>query len=121
MIADVTPQSLREWARLHPGRLLVAPRVELTPSEVRVHGMVCAVCAARTRSALESATGVEDAQVDLEAGTVQLRLAPGTRLDGALETALQQAVEAVVIGMGARRWVAGLARVLAGRVSDGRR
>ena len=102
---------LLERARVHPHRLLVAPRVQLgaeaTAGEtgLLVRGMVCGVCAARTRDALASVPGVEAARVDLEGGAARLRLAPGTRPDGALEAALQRAVDGVVVGMGARRWL----------------
>ena len=98
------------WARVHPRRLLTAPRVEVgagaAVAAVRIEGMVCGVCAARTRSALASVPGVETADVDLEAGSARLRLAPGAHLDrAALEAALQRAVDGVVVGVGARRWI----------------
>lgn len=100
---------------LHPKRLLRAPRVSVVeplgdasaasgPPEValRVDGLVCSVCAARTASALRRVPGVEDARVDLAAGQAHVRLAPGVVPD---EAAMQRAVERVVVGMGARRWL----------------
>lgn len=100
---------------LHPSRLLRAPRVSvvapldpasvgLAPSEValRVDGLVCSVCAARTASALRRMPGVEDARVDLPAGRAHIRLAPGAVAD---EAAMQRAMDRVVVGMGARRWL----------------
>ncbi|MDP2327632.1 MAG: heavy metal-associated domain-containing protein [Dehalococcoidia bacterium] len=100
---------------LHPDRLLRAPRVSVVepldrspvaagPSEValRVDGLVCSVCAARTASALRRVPGVEDARVDLAAGQAHVRLAPGVVAD---EVAMQGAVERVVVGMRARRWL----------------
>jgi len=104
--------------RVHPRRLLVAPRVEVTWSgpagaEVAVHGLVCGVCAARTRSALLAVPGVQDACVDLDAGTATLSLAPGARLEaGGMERAMQGALEHVVLGMAARRIIERIAGTL---------
>ncbi|GMU41407.1 MAG: hypothetical protein AMXMBFR23_22730 [Chloroflexota bacterium] len=102
---------------LIPSRLRHAPRVRLAGSaavtdgalEVRVDGLVCGVCAARTASALRSVPGVEAATVDLAAGRASVRLREGAAPD---EAAMQAAVERVVIGMGVRRW---LERRLKGR------
>ncbi len=102
---NLSLRAVPAWARVHPRRLLAAPRVELAEGSIRVDGMVCGVCAARTRAALASVTGVEDASVDLDGGVARLRLAPGQSADRDLEAALQRAVERVVVGMGARRWV----------------
>ena len=118
----------RRWARLHPRRLLVAPRVELRVQpasveggggEVLVRGMVCALCAARTRTALAAVPGVEDVRVDLDAGVARLRLASGTRPDRALEAALQHAVDGVVVGLGARRLIEHAVLAISGRAGGG--
>ncbi|PKN80698.1 MAG: hypothetical protein CVU47_08840 [Chloroflexi bacterium HGW-Chloroflexi-9] len=100
---------------LHPNRLLRAPRVSVVEpldpaaavpgrSEValRVDGLVCSVCAARTASALRRVPGVEEVRVDLAAGQAHVRLAPGVVADA---EAMQRAVEQVVVGMSARRWL----------------
>jgi len=110
-----TFQLMRAWARLHPRRLLVAPRVDvLEGGALRVDGMVCAVCAARTRAALASVSGVESADVDLEAGTARLRLAPGASVDRAdLEAMLQRALDGVVVGLGMRCRLERITRALA--------
>lgn len=106
--------------RLHLHRLLVAPRVQITratpdAADVTVHGLVCGVCALRTRAALLSVPGVREACVDLRAGTATLRLAPGAAPD---ERALQRALEGVVIAMPVRRamerWSGRLIEVLRG-------
>lgn len=102
---------------LIPSRLRSAPRVRLahaTPAasgvlDVRVDGLVCGVCAARTASALRSVPGVEAATVDLATGRASVRLREGATAD---EAAMQAAVERAVIGMGVRRW---LERRLKGR------
>ena len=121
-------EGMRRWARLHPRRLLLAPRVELGVGragleggggDVLVRGMVCALCAARTRTALASVPSVEAVEVDLEAGVARLRLTPGTRLDGALEAALQRAVDGVVVGLGARRLIEHLVLTISGRAGGG--
>lgn len=113
-------RTVLHWTRMHPRRLLVAPRLHLgaegAPGEaggeatVRVRGMVCALCAQRTGAALAAVPGVEEARVDLDTGVARLRLTPGTRRDRALEEALQGALDGVVVGLGARRWVERLAR-----------
>jgi Cu+-exporting ATPase len=100
---------------LHPNRLLRAPRVSVVEPldstsvapkrakvTLRVDGLVCSVCAARTASALRRVPGVEDARVDLAAGQAHVRLAPGAVAD---EAGMQRAVERVVVGMRARRWL----------------
>ncbi|MGE3857410.1 MAG: heavy-metal-associated domain-containing protein [Dehalococcoidia bacterium] len=96
--------------RPHLTRLLVAPRVEVVdaaPGEVRVavHGLVCGDCAARTRAALRSVPGVEDACVDLHAASATVALAPGDVDAAALQAGMQRAVERVVIGMALRRGI----------------
>ena len=102
------PGSLR--LRVHPRRILVAPRVtRVTPleapgadttAEVAIAGMVCGACAARSQAAMLAAPGVRAARVDLDAGTATLRLASGAALDVA---GLQSSLQRVVVGMAARR------------------
>lgn len=100
---------------LHPSRLLRAPRVSVVETLVptvaetgtseatlRVDGLVCSVCAARTAASLRRVPGVEDARVDLAGGRAHVRLAPGASVD---EAAMRRAVERVVVGMRARRWL----------------
>jgi len=99
-------------SRLHLRRLVDAPRVEAETSDgvsLRLHGVVCAVCATRTESALRSVPGVEAATVDLEGSSATLRLSPGAKVD---VPALQRALEGVVVGMSARRRVEQIARRL---------
>lgn len=101
--------------RLYPRRLLLAPRVEVEGATagtrvLRVHGLACPICAARTRAALASVPGVAAVSVDFAAGTARLRLAAGGAPDrvaseAALLRALQAALDRVVVGRGARRWV----------------
>ncbi len=116
------------WLRVHPARLLLAPRVEVTRADadtvdLAVAGLVCGVCASRTQAALRALPGVEEACVDLDAGSARLRLAPGASLEaGALDRALARAV----IAMPARRAIERAVRVWRGRgavttVAGGRR
>lgn len=102
--------ALSSALRAHLPRLLVAPRVEVVasaPGEARlaVHGLVCGVCAARTAAALRAVPGVEDACVDLDGGSATVALAPGQADAAALQSAMQQAVERVVVGMALRRGI----------------
>lgn len=69
-------------------------------ADVRLRGVVCGVCAARTESALRSVPGVEAASVDLARSLATLRLSPGAQVN---EGELQRALERVVVGLGARR------------------
>lgn len=110
----MTPTAVRlpRWLRLHPLRLLRAPRVEVAridgdAVEVAVHGLVCGVCAARTEAALLGTPGVETACVDLDAGIARLRMAPTADLD---VEAMQTSLERVVIAMPVRRWIERVAR-----------
>jgi copper chaperone CopZ len=100
---------LPAWLHFHPRRLARVPTVaaatgvDATHARVVIDGMVCGVCAARTRSALRSVDGVRDARVDLAAGTAELDLAAGASPDAA---ALQRALDGVVVAKWARRWLA---------------
>ena len=117
----------RHGFRLHLRRLTQAPRVDLASGQraslgagertLALRGVVCGVCAARTESALTSVPGVESARVDLDGSRAVVRLSPGAEVDAAT---LQRALEHVVVGMGARRRIEGLAGRLgnlAGRTS----
>lgn len=86
--------------RVHLRRLARAPRVEADGDELVVHGLVCSVCASRTRTALLSVPGVQAGEVDLDRGRARLRFGPGQRPDLAT---LQQALEGVVVGLAVRR------------------
>jgi len=109
------------WLAFHARRLLVAPRVEaLEPVEtpdgpaasgdarrrqgdVVLRGVVCGVCAVRTRDALTSVPGVESAEVDLDAGRARVTYASGARpRDEDMQRAMQEALQRVVIAMPAR-------------------
>lgn len=117
----------RHGFRFHVGRLTQAPRIDMASEAgasgeasertLALRGVVCGVCAARTESALRSVPGVESATVDLEGSRARLRLSPGAEVDA---VALQRALEGVVVGMGVRRRIEGLAGRLgnlAGRTS----
>jgi len=91
-------------------RLLTAPttRVESVVGHVtllRIDGLVCdTVCAARTRHALERLDGVRSVSVDYDAGLARIE---GRPQDPAV---YEQAVTAVVAGMGSRRLLERVAR-----------
>lgn len=99
--------------RLHPRRLLVAPAVARPErsapdrARVRVDGMVCTACAARTRVAFRGVAGVRDVTVDLDGGSAELQYAPGYEPQA---VDLQRALDRVVVGVGARRMLARVAR-----------
>jgi copper chaperone CopZ len=105
--------SLR-WLALHPRRIFAAPRVEAVEApavgadgrlhgDVALRGVVCGVCAVRTRAALASVPGVESVEVDLDASRARVTYAAGVPADGAeAQRAMQQALERVVVGMPAR-------------------
>ena len=104
------------WLRVHPARLLVAPRLEVTRTggdtvDLAVAGLVCGVCAVRTRSALLALPGVEEACVDLDTGSAQLRLAPGATVEA---DALERALARAVIAMPARWAIERLVRAMRG-------
>lgn len=103
--------TMLHWLRLHPRRLLTAPRVEVTAvapgsAQVTVHGLVCGVCAMRARTALERVPGVSEACVDLEGGTATLSIAAGADLDGRMQDEMQRALDRVVVAMPVRRAIA---------------
>lgn len=100
-----TRPTLQGWRRHlpHVDRIVDAPRVTVganDPRELALRGVVCGVCAARTRSALLRVPGIESVVVDLASSTARVRYAPGAQVD---EATMQRALERAVIGMGARR------------------
>jgi copper chaperone CopZ len=100
--------------RVLPRRLFVCPQVKVGASQgpednarttLRVEGLLCSLCAARTRVALESLPGVWAAQVDLDAGRATIehnRALAGT-------PALVKAVESAVVLRPLRRLLATVA------------
>jgi copper chaperone CopZ len=88
-----------------PHRLLVAPRLSSirhdgASSTIAVEGLVCSVCASRTRTAFARIPGVQAVEVDLERGqAVVLHELPLDR------RALEQALDAVVVLRGVRRFI----------------
>jgi copper chaperone CopZ len=94
---------------VHPLRLATAPAVHVLGSDgatvaIRIDGLVCGACAARTASALRAVRGVEAARVDLDAGRAEVSVTGEVS-----EAALEDAVGAVVVAPGARRLVARMA------------
>lgn len=97
---------------LLPWRLFTEPAVTEVHhtsghTALRVEGLMCGLCAARTRAELAALPGVETAAVDLRTGRAVLTH-PG---DGPGEAALRAALERVVVLPEGRRWVARLAGV----------
>lgn len=69
---------------------------------VALRGVVCSVCAVRTRQALESVPGVASVDVDLASSEARVRYVTGALPN---EAALQRALDRVVVGVGIRRWI----------------
>ena len=102
--------------RLYPARLLTAPRARVIArsrgrSLVAIDGLVCGVCAARTRRALSRVCGVGAVEVDLARGvaTIEHDSPPdGAAPDGAApdEQTLRRALAGVVVAAGLRRRLA---------------
>ena len=97
--------------RVLPHRLFVFPRAGLEASQgpddgarttLRVDGVLCSLCAARTQAALESLPGVRRASVDLDAGRAVVE--HDRALAGA--PALVKAVESAVVLRPLRRVLA---------------
>jgi hypothetical protein len=95
-------------------RLLVNPTTRVLSRDggvtrVRVDGLVCdAVCAARTRDALERIDGVRHVTVDLDSGVATVLGAPVG------DEAYERAVASVVVGRPLRRLIERVAMVLRG-------
>ena len=94
----------------YPLRLLRAPALRIVSRSpgvtvLAVDGLVCRLCAARTRVALAAVPGVEGASVDLASGLVELRHrgATGPQLD-----CVSRALDGVVVARAARRALAAL-------------
>ena len=93
--------------RIHPSRLATAPALGLVEATagratVRIDGLVCGLCAARTQQALAAVPGVEAASVDLGAGRAEVWYATDGVID---EAALRRALDSVVVAAGMRRWI----------------
>lgn len=95
-----------KWGALHihPSRLRTAPALRTIESAdgstmLAVDGLVCGMCAARTQSALSDIEGVRSVEVDLERGVAVVR----HEGDPPRMTAMQQAVDRVVIARPVRR------------------
>ncbi|MDA1004485.1 MAG: heavy metal-associated domain-containing protein, partial [Chloroflexi bacterium] len=109
-LARTSPlRGLAHLLRLHPRRLALAPTIAAYESagpdraRVRVDGMVCAACAARTSVALGRVDGVRDVTVDLEAGSAMFRYEAG---HPPAVAELQRALDTVVVAAPARRVLA---------------
>ena len=108
--------------RIRPRRLLSYPRVtvrrfergdgDCTEAVLSIDGLVCDVCAARTRRALGGLPGATAAEVDLETGAATVSFAG----QPASEEAMTQAVEGEVLLRPARRWLARLSAIRRGGV-----
>ena len=106
---------------MHPARVLTAPEARVIErsngrSVVAIDGLVCALCAARTRVALFQVRGVGAVEVDLERGLATIEHGPAAA-DGPSpdNAALQRALEGVVVAAGLRRWLAAFAARLGRR------
>lgn len=95
-----------KWSALHihPSRLRTAPALRAVErgngsTTFAVDGLVCGLCAARTRSALSDIEGIRTVEVDLERGVAVVEHQgdpPGL-------AAMQQAVDRVVIARPLRK------------------
>lgn len=95
-----------KWSllRIRPSRLRRLPRLRTIErgegyTTLAVDGLVCGMCAARTRSALSDVEGVRDVEVDLERGVAVVR----HEGDPPRVAAMQRAVDRVVIARPLRR------------------
>ncbi|MYE31388.1 MAG: cation transporter [Chloroflexi bacterium] len=95
-----------KWSALqiHPSRLRTAPGLRTIErgegyTTFAVDGLVCGMCAARTRSALSDIESVRDVEVDLERGVAVVR----HEGDPPRVAAMQRAVDRVVIALPLRR------------------
>ena len=100
---------LPAWLHIHPSRLASAPAAHIlsTTSDitrVRIDGLVCGVCAARTRTALERLPGVRSVHVNLETGTALIECDPSD-IHTINRRDLDAALHSVVLGMWARRLI----------------
>ncbi|MXZ46297.1 MAG: heavy-metal-associated domain-containing protein [Chloroflexi bacterium] len=95
-----------KWSALHvhPSRLRTAPALRAIESDdgsttFAVDGLVCGMCAARTRSALSGTEGVRGVEVDLERGVAVVR----HEGDPPRLATMQRAVDRMVIALPVRR------------------
>ncbi|MDE2695998.1 MAG: heavy metal-associated domain-containing protein [Chloroflexota bacterium] len=95
-----------KWSALQirPSRLRTAPRLRTVErgeghTTFAVDGLVCGMCAARTRSALSDVEGVRGVDVDLERGVAVVRHDD----DPPRMATMQRAVDGVVIALPVRR------------------
>lgn len=93
---------------VHLRRLRTMPALRVlaradASTQFAVEGLVCGVCAARTRSALAAVPGVRSVRVDLERGTAEVEHEPDVRPD---EATLERALASIVVARGLRRWLA---------------
>lgn len=95
-----------KWSALHihPSRLRTAPGLRTIErgegyTTFAVDGLVCGMCASRTRSALAGVEGVRDAEVDLARGVAVVR----HEGDAPRMAAMQRAVDRVVIARPVRK------------------
>ena len=99
---------------VYPARLLAVPSVRVISrgecyATVAIDGLVCSWCAARTQAALSGVPGVRSVEIDLEQGMAQVRYEASAEAD---EQALQSALDRVVLGKWARRFIEAIARPL---------
>jgi Cu+-exporting ATPase len=85
---DPFQSSLQDIVHALEGIGYLVMNSELT---LRVRGMTCASCAGHVERVLKALTGVEDAVVNLEAGTVRVKYVPSAVSPAAMKEALQQA------------------------------
>ena len=95
-----------KWSALHvrPSRLRTAPTLRAVErgdgsTTFAVDGLVCGLCATRTRSALSDIEGVRNVEVDLERGVAVVE----HEGDPPPLAAMQQAVDRVVIALPVRK------------------
>ena len=94
------------WSALHvhPSRLRTAPALcAIEHGDGRttfaVDGLVCGLCAARTRQAIEGVDGVQHVEVDLDRGVAVVR----HEGDPPRVAAMQGALDRVVVALPVRR------------------
>ena len=103
-----------KWSALHihPSRLRTAPAVRAIErgddrTTFAVDGLVCGLCAARTRTALTGVEGVRSVEVDLERGVAVVE----HEGDLPRPSVLQGALDRTVIALPVRRLIDRLAHL----------
>ena len=112
-----THTAQQSFLRIHPRRLAVAPALRViersgTTTRVALEGLVCGVCAGRTRSALAAVHGVREVRVDLASGTAEVR---HDAMVMPTEGALRNAFASVVVAPSGRRWIERMMSMSRGR------